>query len=283
MKSIVKKRQHQHTRPNIILTIDMQSIVEMKWGFKMEKTIIRETKKVKLKDPVMVTGLPGIGLVGQVAAKYIIKKLKGEKIAEVYSPHFPHQVLMGRKGGLRLLKNTIYRVRGRKGDILIAIGDVQAISSVGQYEVADKILEYAQGKGVKLIITIGGYSTGKVESERRVFGSANNKRLKKEFEKKGVIFGETRGSIVGVAGLLPGLAKFRKMDGICIMGETHGSYVDHTSAKNVVKKLAELLDFEINLEELEKEAAGREKVIKKIEKEVEQQMAGAKSDTTYIR
>ncbi|MCP4646755.1 MAG: proteasome assembly chaperone family protein, partial [bacterium] len=30
----------------------------------MDKTLIREKKKVKLKNPVMVTGLPGIGLVG---------------------------------------------------------------------------------------------------------------------------------------------------------------------------------------------------------------------------
>jgi len=249
----------------------------------MDKTIVKETKKVKLKKPVMVTGLPGIGLVGQVAAKYMIKKLKGEKIAEIYSPHFPHQVLMGKTGGLRLLKNTVYRVKGKKGDLLIVVGDVQAVSTVGQYEVADKILGYAEKHGVNLIITIGGYSTGKVEKERRVFGSANNKRIKREFEKKGVVFGETRGSIVGVAGLLPGLAKFQNMDGICIMGETHGSYVDHTSAKNVVEKLSDLLGFEINLAELEKEATGREKVIKKIEKEVEQQMTGSQKDITYIR
>jgi len=249
----------------------------------MDKTIIKEIKKVKLKNPVMVTGLPGIGLVGQVAAKYIIKKLKGEKIAEIYSPHFPHQVLMGKTGGLRLLKNTIYRIKGKKGDILMVVGDVQAVSSVGQYEVADKYLDYAEKHKVKLIITIGGYSTGKVEKERRVFGAANNKRLKRDYEKKGVVFGETRGSIVGVAGLLPGLAKFRNIDGICIMGETHGSYVDHTSAKNVVAKLAELLEFKIDINELEKEAVGREKVIKKIEKEVEQQMTGSQKDITYIR
>ncbi len=249
----------------------------------MDKTLIKEKRKVKLKDPVMVTGLPGIGLVGQVAAKYMIKKMKGEKIAEIYSPHFPHQVLMNKKGGMRLLKNTVYQVKAKKRDLLVVIGDVQAVSSVGQYEVADALLDYVQKLGVKLVITIGGYSTGKVEKSRRIFGSANNKRLKREYEKKGVVFGETRGSIVGVAGLLPGLAKLRKLDGICIMGETHGSYVDHTSAKNVVEKLAELLDFKIDISELEKEAQTREKVISKIEKEVEHQMAGSQKDITYIR
>jgi uncharacterized protein len=261
----------------------MQTIVEKKRGFLMDKTIINEKKKVSLKNPAMVTGLPGIGLVGQVAAKYIIKKMKGEKIAEIYSPHFPHQVLMSKTGGMRLLKNSIYLVKAKKRDLLVVIGDVQAVSSVGQYEVADAILDYMQKKGVKLILTIGGYSTGKVEKRRRVFGSANNKKLKREYDKKGVIFGETRGSIVGVAGLLPGLAKLRKLDGACIMGETHGSYVDHTSAKNVIEKLSELLEFKIDLSELEKEAHTREKVITKIEKEVEHQMTGAKKDITYIR
>ncbi|MBN2122253.1 proteasome assembly chaperone family protein [Candidatus Micrarchaeota archaeon] len=251
----------------------------------MEKTTIIEKKKHgKLRNPVMVTGLPGIGLVGQVAAKYMIKKMGGTKVAEVYSPHFPHQVLMSKKGGLRLLKNSIYLLKGKVRDLLVVIGDVQAVSSVGQYEVAETILDYCSKKGVSLMITIGGYSTGKVAENRRVFGSANNKRLMADFREKGIIFGETRGSIVGVAGLLPGLAALRKMDGICIMGETHGNYVDHTSARNVIEKLSELLGFEISLDELDKEAKGREKVIRKIEKEVEQQMSGPpKKDITYIR
>lgn len=251
----------------------------------MEKTTIIEKKGApsKMKEPVLITGLPGIGLVGQVAAKYMIRKMKGKKIGDMYSPHFPHQVLMSKKGGLRLLKNAIYLIRGGKRDIILVIGDVQAITSVGQYEVAETLLDYAQGRGVDMAITIGGYSTGKVEKERRVFGSANNKKLMEKFKKMGIIFGETRGSIVGVAGLIPGLAKLRRLDGICIMGETHGNYVDHTSARNVLEKLSGILGFSISLGELEKEAASREKVIKKIEKEVEQQMTGSKKDITYIR
>jgi uncharacterized protein (TIGR00162 family) len=165
----------------------------------MEKTLIIEKKKQgkKLRDPVMITGLPGIGLVGQVAAKYMMKKMGGKKVADIYSPHFPHQVLMGKKGGLRLLRNSIYSVEGKKRDLLVVVGDVQAVSSVGQYEVADCVLDYCEKKGVSLVITIGGYSTGKVAENRRVFGSANNKKLMREFKEKGIIFGETRGSIVG--------------------------------------------------------------------------------------
>lgn len=249
----------------------------------MDKTLIIERKHAALKNPVMVTGLPGIGLVGQVAARYMIKKMKGEKIAEVYSPHFPHQVIMTKKGVLRMLKNSIYLVKGTKNDLLVVVGDVQAVSSVGQYEVADVLLDYAQKNKVNLIITIGGYSTGKMEKTRKVFGSANNKNIIGKFSKEGIVFGETRGSIIGVAGLLPGLAKLRKIDGICIMGETHGNYVDSTSAKNVLEKLSKMLGFSVDMKDLEKEAHTREKVIRKIESEIEEQMTGSKKDITYIR
>jgi uncharacterized protein (TIGR00162 family) len=249
----------------------------------MDKTIIVEKKEYSLKKPILVTGLPGIGLVGQVAARYLIKKMKGVKVADIYSPHFPHQVLMGKKGLLRMLKNSVYKVSTPKRDLLVLVGDVQAITSVGQYEVAEAILEYAHEKGVRRVITIGGYSTGKMEKQRKVFGSANNKRVMEEFKKKGIIFGETKGSIIGVAGLLPGLARLRRMDGVCIMGETHGNYVDSTSAKNVLEKLAEILEFKIDIVDLDKEAKTREKVIRKIEGEIEQQMTGSPKDITYIR
>ncbi|MEM4272305.1 MAG: proteasome assembly chaperone family protein [Candidatus Bilamarchaeaceae archaeon] len=249
----------------------------------MEKTIIIEKKEYMVRKPILVTGLPGIGLVGQVAARYLIKKMKGVKVADIYSPHFPHQVLMSKKGVLRMLKNSVYKVSIPKRDLLVIVGDVQAITSVGQYEVAETILDYAYDKGARKIITIGGYSTGKMEKKRKVFGSANNKRMVEEFKGKGIIFGETKGAIIGVAGLLPGLARLKKMDGICLMGETHGNYVDSTSAKNVLEKLAEILEFTIDMGDLEKEAKTREKVIRKIEGEIEQQMAGSPKDITYIR
>ncbi len=82
----------------------------------MKGTIILSKKGVRLKNPILVEGLPGIGLVGKLAAEHLIKELKAEKVAEIYSEHFPHQVLMLKKGTLRMLKNKIYAWRNpRKG------------------------------------------------------------------------------------------------------------------------------------------------------------------------
>lgn len=250
----------------------------------MKDVVIIEKGKhgKKLSKPVLIVGLPGIGLVGQVAARYVIKKLKGKKVAEVYSPHFPHQVMMTKKGRLRMLKNVFYAVSLGKRDALVLIGDTQAITSEGQYDVAGKVLDYIAKKKVEEVISIGGYSTGKLEGEKKVFGATNNEALMKKYQKAGVIFGETKGSIVGAAGLLPALAELRKVDGICVMGETHGSYVDPASAAEVVRKLSSVLGFKIDLAELEKEAEEREKIIKKIESEIEKQVT-KKKDITYIR
>ncbi|MEM4335553.1 MAG: proteasome assembly chaperone family protein [Candidatus Anstonellales archaeon] len=249
----------------------------------MKETTIIEKKKIKLKNGVLTTGLPGIGLVGRVACKYIVDKLKAEKIADLYSPHFPHQVLMNKKGGMRMLKNSFYVVKKSKRPFVVMLGDVQALTPEGQYELADAVIKYIKRIGINEIITIGGYSTGKVTETKRVFGAANNKKMIEKFKKMGVVFGEARGSIIGIAGVLPALAGLNRIDGICLMGETHGGYVDAASAKKVVELLSKYLGFKINLEELEKVAKEGEVAIKRIEEEVKKYMGGEQREISYIR
>ncbi|VVB97927.1 PAC2 family protein [uncultured archaeon] len=253
----------------------------------MKETLVFEKKKMKLKDPIFITGLPGIGLVGQVVCKYLITKMGGTKLADVYSPHFPHQVLMTKKGAIRPIKNMFYHAKAGKRDLLLLVGDVQAISSEGQYEVAGKLLDYAQKQGVKDVISIGGYSTGKLNEKRKVFGVVTHKQMVGELKKFGVVFGEAKGAIVGAAGLLPALSKIKGMRGMCLMGETHGSYVDAVSASNVIHVLERLVGFTVDLKDLEKQAKEGEKIIKKIEEEMQKQTVtpyqSDKKDVSYIR
>ena len=252
----------------------------------VKETKIVEKEKIKLKNGVLVVGLPGIGLIGRVVGRYLAEELKGKKVADLFSPHFPHQVFMTKKGGLRLINNRFYLVKGKKYDILVLTGDIQAMSTVGQYEVATAILEYSKRVGVNFVITVGGYSTGKVNETRRIFGVATSKEALTKFKKHGVIFGEARGSIVGAAGLLPAIGRLHHIQGICLMGETHGGYVDVTAAKNIVGLLSKYLGFEIDLKKLEAKAKESEKVLKKIEEEVQRTMIpydAGKKGVSYIR
>ncbi|MDD5339896.1 MAG: proteasome assembly chaperone family protein [Candidatus ainarchaeum sp.] len=254
----------------------------------MKDTLIIEKKKLrKLKKGVLITGLPGIGLIGQVVGRYLVEELKAEKIATLISPHFPHQVFMTKKGGMRLIRNSFYLHRGRKHDLLILVGDIQAMSSVGQYEVAGVILDYCQKLGVREILTVGGYSTGKITEQRRIFAVATSDSVRSRLRKYGIIFGEARGSIVGAAGLLPSLGRFKGMDGSCVMGETHGGYVDTSSARQIVLFLSKYLGMPVDVKKLDAQAKESEKLMKKVEddikKNMQTQMVSAGQSVSYIR
>ncbi|MCL6089114.1 MAG: proteasome assembly chaperone family protein [Candidatus Marsarchaeota archaeon] len=232
---------------------------------RMNETTIIVHKKIKMKKPVLVEGLPGIGLVGKLAVDHLIREKKALKVATLYSPHFPHQVIMRKSGVLRMIRLKFYRIPGPKNDLLLLAGDVQPLTSEAQYEVNGKILDYFSRRGGQWIITLGGYGTGKRAEFPKVFGAATHKKDIEKYSKLGVVFGETRGSIVGAAGLLLGLGRIRHMHGVCLMGETHGGYVDPKSAVGVLEVLGKLVGMKFDTAALVKKAAMGEKFIKKME------------------
>jgi len=236
----------------------------------MNKTIIIEKIKLKkkLKNGVLIVGLPGIGLIGQIAVKYMAKEMKAKLLAVLYSPYFPHQVLMTKKGTVRLIKNSFYIAKTKNTDIVLLFGDIQPMSSMGQYETAGEILRYAKKIGIKKIISIGGYSINAISEKRRIFGVVTHTDMIKELAKLGVVFGEAKGSIVGAAGLIPSLAKLYGINGICLLGETHGSYIDTTAAKGIIQLLSKYLSFSIDLKQIEGRAKKTEKIIKELEQEI---------------
>jgi len=226
------------------------------------ETYIRVIRKMKFKNPIVIEGLPGIGLVGKIAAKHLAQELKAVRIAEIYSPHFPHQVIMKKNGTIRMLRNVIYGYKKGNKEIIILMGDVQAVTSDAQFEVTNKMLDYFESHNANEIITLGGYGKGAHIEKPRVLGSVTHKQLINKYKKKGVIFGEAKGTIIGAAGMLLGIGKLRKFKGICLMGETHGAFVDHSSAKELLKVLCEILEVKINLDNIDKQKAKHEKLVK---------------------
>ena len=125
----------------------------------MKKTVIIERDSIQLENPVLIEGLPGLGMVGRIAVKYLVKKLKAKPFAHLYSPHFPYYVIVNSKGNIRLLRGVFYYWKNQQNrDLILFTGDSQAQTIEGQYEIAAKIADYAKSKGVSLIITLGGYS-----------------------------------------------------------------------------------------------------------------------------
>ena len=127
----------------------------------MIETKIIVDSKPKLKNPVCIVGLPGIGNIGRIAIGYAIQQLKAKKFAELYSPNFfPFVMIHDNK--IHVLRNEFYYYKGGKRDFIFIIGDTQSSDQAGHYEVAGKILEFVKSLGCKEVVTIGGFGTGKV-------------------------------------------------------------------------------------------------------------------------
>ncbi|MBI5061327.1 MAG: proteasome assembly chaperone family protein [Candidatus Aenigmarchaeota archaeon] len=231
------------------------------------RTYIKILEKVKLKKPLLIEGLPGIGNVGRIAAGYLVTELKMKKFAELYSPFFLPLVILHQDGVASALKCEFYYYKGKARDIIVLTGDTQSISPEGHYEVCDMILDFSEKIGVQDIITLGGFAEGDVVEEPRVIGAVNDKKLIKKYEKYGVNFSEEHGigTIVGASGLLLGLGKLKGMETLCLMGETVGVplMTDPKAANRVLSVLMGIIGIKMDLNKLEKTVKEMEEGIKK--------------------
>ncbi len=243
----------------------------------MKETMIYLLERPQLRDPVFIEGLPGIGLVGKLAAEHLIQELNAVKFAELYSPHFMHQVLIKKGSIVELMKNEFYYwinpdEEGR--DIIIVTGDQQVAptDSPGHYEVVGKMLDLAQELGVREIITMGGYQVPELQGEPKVLAAVTHEELVDYYKEKlkdcqvEVVWREDEGgAIVGAAGLLLGMGKLRSMYGISLLGESLGYIVDAKAAKAVLTAVTKILGLEIDMTALEERAKETEEILRKVQ------------------
>ena len=243
-------------------------------------------KKPKLKKPILIEGLPGIGNVGKLAVEHLIEVMHAKKFAELYSKDFPPQVFINPDGTVKLVNNEFFYWKAKKRsqhDIVFLTGDYQGLSSQGQYEIAEAILATLQSLGVKQMYTLGGYGLGRDIKEPKVLFATTHKSLVKTMKKYGAIFkkNEPGGGIIGASGLLLGLGKLRGITGTCFMGETPGYLVDPKSAKAVLKVLTKAVNIDIDFSRLEDKAREIEYIAQQLN-EMESMVKEKPEDIRYI-
>jgi len=258
----------------------------------MKHTIIHEKPGIKLQNPILIEGLPGLGSVGKIVVNYLVRQLKAKIFARLYSPFFPYHVLVNKKGSVRLLRVDFYYWKNdapNRNDIILLTGDSQAQTIEGQYEIATEILTFAEDHKVKKIFAIGGYGAPSHEAEPRVIGVATNSDLLKKLTAKRVYISPAGNPIVGTAGLLVGLAKFKHIEAACLLGETAGYTPDPKAARSVLKALLPVLGLKVALSDLTREVKKTGKVLKKmraVEKKIElyeeERRKAEKEKMTYI-
>ncbi|MDR2202971.1 MAG: PAC2 family protein [Nitrososphaerota archaeon] len=233
----------------------------------MKETYIKELQQIHPVNPVLIEGLPGLGLVGKIAMRYLIKQLKAQKIAYLYSPHFPYFVIVNKKGNVRLLRGTFYFWKNPQedaNDLILFTGDSQSQTIEGQYEIADCLLEYAEKNHVHTLVTIGGYRM-ETNDKPKVFVAATSKATIEKSVAAGASLSVSGSPIVGTAGLILGLSRFKKIDALCLLGETRGYIPDPLSAKSVLEILKNTFNFDVDLAGLTDEIVRAEKMVARLQ------------------
>ena len=222
---------------------------------------------------IFVTGLPGFGRVGHVAANYIADKMELKPVGVLHSYYFPHVVITNEEGVLRLVNNVIYYVEDAQRPFLLITGDAQPSISPNaspepHHRYAEFLLDFARKSGVKEIYTMAGIDIGsnRFTSGTGVVCASTDEETQKKLLNMGCE-SDKGGSISGIAGLLLGYAKESGLKGACIMGKTAGQMTAHGdpgAAAAVLSLMEKLLGFEIDLKDLEDANKEIEKVVKSV-------------------
>ena len=178
--------------------------------------------------------MPLVGLV----VDQIISKAKAELTAELYSTHLPvvyhtkpsyvsHYSLPG-IGGANVKKGQVYLPKVQfytcsSPSMIIAKG--YHANFAGQYDVAEKVVNFLIQLGVKRIIVTAGYGS----KTRKVCCAATNPDIIREMKKKLKIEVDYVGPFYGFSGLVFGLAKLKEVDAVCLFAGTEPNPEDPES------------------------------------------------------
>jgi hypothetical protein len=217
-------------------------------------------EKPKLNRPILIEGLPGIGNVGKVAIDFIIEELKAKKIAEIQGNSLPHSVYVNEDNLVELPSIEIYfkRFNNGKRDLLLLAGDAQPNDEASCYEFCDTVLDAAQQFDCHEIVTLGGIALKQEPKNPQVYITGNDKNIVQAYSKgtkaNTKLYGKV-GPIIGVSGILLGLAKRRNVPAVSLLAETlgHPLYLGIGGAREIIKVIKKKLSISVDTELLDKE------------------------------
>ncbi len=235
-------------------------------------------KRPRLRDPYLILGWADSGLVGTSTIDYLVEKLGAEEFGEIepydFSP-LPNSLI--KEGVLQEIEypaSTFYYCKNKESanDLIMFASKPPAVN---HYRLANLILDVAELCEVRRIYTAGGIYANVTHSEKpRVFAVTNNPALKRWVKRFGADLGVDYYGPTSMNGLILGVAKSRKIDGISLWGRVP-NYISEIPNPQVCQAilmvLTRMLGIKIDFSEIEAEARHSSKQIEELVSYVRQQ------------
>ncbi|MDD5289495.1 MAG: PAC2 family protein [Dehalococcoidales bacterium] len=223
----------------------------------------------ELNNPDMIIGWPGIGNIGVITVETLRQVVQAEELGEIEPSDFfyPDKAVI-RAGILTSMSfpgSKFYFKRLATRDLMFFIGEEQPASRENPYaegkrayEMANLVLDVAQKFNCRRIYTSGAAVAITHHSlQPKVWAVANRAALLPELRSydNTILMSEAEGKknqgiITGLNGLLIGVAKRRRIDGICLMGEipdylARMPFPYPKASKTVMKTLSKIIGINL--------------------------------------
>jgi uncharacterized protein len=203
---------------------------------------IVDTRGDSLRGAMMVVGFPTHGLVGSVAASYLVHTLDMASVAYMTSEAFPPTVIMEEgvvSAPVRFYASKVVCGVDRSCEqLVVAISDIQPPPELLNH-LGRSILDWAEAKGIQLIVAVEGQPMEEeVRGDARVVAMANRAAAsilgKYHFE-------PANGVVTGFAGGLLLSAIGRNTPVLCLVAQAHKDYPDARAAAKVIETINPLV------------------------------------------
>ncbi len=192
---------------------------------------------LKSKNPLIIEGFPGIGLVGNITCQHIIEELKMKYMGSIDSKYFPPLAVLF--NGIVYMPVRIYEAPEK--EIVVIISDIP-IHPSASYDISKVLIDWMQSINARNIVSIAGIAT--TTGERRVFGGATSVELLDRIKDSTEIF--QVGTISGISGSIMSECYLRGLPAISLLGETPGPNPDPRAAVQVINVLNKIYALAID-------------------------------------
>lgn len=222
----------------------------------MDPEIYIELDKRDVIRPIVIAGLPGMGLTGKQSVDFLIEEFHARRVGAIKSIFLSSPVVTTRDGVIEDMVSelfTFYYKEYNGRDFILFTGITQPPSPEWQHNLSRMVIDALAPYKPEVIITLAATPIFTYKWDVLVYGVATRRELVEELRIKGIIPMQGEGYISGVNGLLVGYGKSRGIDGMILMGETYlTNGRDYIAPLAVVRAVSRILDLDLDLSRLER-------------------------------
>lgn len=205
------------------------------------------------KNPCMIASLPDMGNVAGIGMDFLVKKLKAKLFAEIFA-FWPPAV--SHENGLVQYDQSSYKFHYcEKENLVLFSGEFNPSDPRRLYELCYEVVGMAKKLKINTLYSIGAALRQPSTEEPKVFAATTTTKLLSMIKTKKIELLAGKGQISGFNGLILGIAKEKKLDSICFLGEIDNpNIIQPRTAQLILVKLLQILNLKpIDMKELEEE------------------------------